>query len=107
MKIFNSLGNLKQLKEKVEQLQRELELKTVEASAGGGMVTVVANGKQEILEIRIDRQVVNPEDVEMLQDLIVAAVNEAIKRSQELVAQEMAKLAGDLNIPGLKIPGFF
>ncbi|SFM79900.1 YbaB/EbfC family nucleoid-associated protein [Thermodesulforhabdus norvegica] len=107
MKIFNSLGNLKQLQEKVEQLQQELELKTVEASAGGGMVTVVANGKQEIVEIRIDPQVVNPDDVEMLQDLIVAAVNEAIKRSQELMAQEMAKLAGGLNIPGLKIPGLF
>lgn len=107
MKLFNSMGNLKQLEEKMAKVQEELESKTVEASSGGGMVTVIANGKQEIISIKIDPQIVSSNDLEMLEDLIMAAVNEAIKRSQELMAQEMAKLAGGLNIPGLKIPGLF
>jgi DNA-binding YbaB/EbfC family protein len=75
--------------------------KKVEAASGGGMVNVVMNGKQEVLSIRIDPEVVSREDVEMLQDLIVAAVNEAIRKSQELMTEEMKKATGGLSIPGL------
>ena len=75
--------------------------KTVEASSGGGMVTVVTDGKQDVVSIKIDPEVVNKDDVEMLEDLIVAAVNEARKRSQELMASEMGKLTGGMNVPGL------
>jgi DNA-binding YbaB/EbfC family protein len=82
-------------------MQDELADRTVEASAGGGMVTVVTNGKQDVVSIKIDPEVVNRDDVEMLQDLIVAAVNEAKKRSQELMAAELGKLTGGLGVPGL------
>jgi hypothetical protein len=99
------LGNiLKQAQEmhsKISQLQEEMAGKTVEGSSGGGMVNVVMNGKQEVLSIRIDPEVVNREDVEMLQDLIVAAVNGAIRKSQEMMAEEMKKITGGLSIPGL------
>ncbi|MCE5334988.1 MAG: YbaB/EbfC family nucleoid-associated protein [Desulfobacteraceae bacterium] len=104
---FNPLQQVKALQEKMARIQEELALKTVEASAGGGMVAVVVNGKQEVLGIKIDRQVVDPEDVEMLQDLVVAAVNDGLRKAQELAASEMGKLAGGLNIPGLNIPGLF
>jgi DNA-binding YbaB/EbfC family protein len=99
------LGNiLKQAQEmhgKISQLQEEMANKTVEASAGGGMVTIVINGKQQVLSIRIDPEVVNREDVDMLQDLICAAVNEAIRKSQEMMTEEMKKITGGLSIPGL------
>jgi DNA-binding YbaB/EbfC family protein len=83
------------------KIQEEMAERTVEASAGGGMVSVTANGKQEVLSVRIEREVVDPEDVEMLQDLVVAAVNEALKKAQEMVAEEMAKVTGGLQLPGL------
>lgn len=83
------------------KIQEEMAERTVEASAGGGMVTVTANGKQEILAIRIEREVVDPEDVDMLQDLVVAAVNEALKKAQEMVSEEMSKITGGFQIPGL------
>jgi hypothetical protein len=73
----------------------------VSAAAGGGMVVAVANGKQELVSIKIEKEVVNPEDLEMLQDLVVAAVNAALKSAQEMVAEEMKKLTGGMNIPGL------
>jgi DNA-binding YbaB/EbfC family protein len=99
------LGNIfkqaQQIHAKIAQLQEEMAGKTVEASAGGGMVNVVINGKQEILSIRIDPEVVNREDIEMLQDLIVAAVNEAIRKSQEMMTEEMKNITGGLNVPGL------
>ena len=102
---MKGLGNiLKQAQEmhgKISQLQEEMANKTVEASAGGGMVTVVINGKQQVLSIRIDPEVVNREDVDMLQDLICAAVNEAIRKSQEMMTEEMKKITGGLSIPGL------
>ena len=82
-------------------LQKELETKTVEAQAGGGMVRVVVNGKYEIVSLKIEKEVVNPEDIEMLQDLIAAAVNEGIRKSQEMASSEMSKITGGLNIPGL------
>ena len=83
------------------KLQEEVVLRTVEATAGGGMVTVVANGKQEIQQIVIKPEAVDPEDVEMLQDLILAAVNEAVRKSQDMVSSEMSKITGGLKIPGL------
>jgi len=102
------LGNLlrqaQQMQRKMAQVQEELAQRTVEASAGGGMVRCVVNGRQELVSLTIEREVVDPEDVEMLQDLVVAAVNEAIKRSQEMVAEEMGKIAGGLGIP---LPGVF
>jgi DNA-binding YbaB/EbfC family protein len=107
VKGFNPLQQVKALQEKMAKVQADLALRTVEATAGGGMVTVLVNGKQEVLSIRIDRQVVDPEDIEMLQDLIVAAVNDGLRKAQELAASEMGKLAGGLNIPGLNIPGLF
>jgi len=90
-----------QLQKKMMELQAELGNRTVSAQAGGGMVEAVANGRQEVLQLRIDPEVVSPEDVEMLQDLVLAAVNEALNKSREMVAQEMSKLTGGLQIPGL------
>ncbi|GAB4486040.1 MAG: YbaB/EbfC family nucleoid-associated protein [Thermodesulfovibrionales bacterium] len=89
------------LQEEMMRAQEEAKKKTVEASAGGGMVTVVANGGGEIVSIRIEKDVVNPEDVEMLQDLIIAASNEALRRAQEMVSESMSKITGGLNLPGL------
>ena len=90
-----------QLQSKMLKLQEEMADKTVETSSGGGMVKVVANGRQQILSIQIEKEVVDPDDVEMLQDLILAAVNDALIKSQEMATQEMSKLTGGLNIPGL------
>lgn len=102
---MKGLGNiLKQAQEmhgKISQLQEEMANKTVEATAGGGMVNIVINGKQQVLSIRIDPEVVNREDVDMLQDLICAAVNEAIRKSQEMMTEEMKKITGGLSIPGI------
>ena len=90
-----------QLQSKMVKLQDEMADKKVEATSGGGMVSVVANGKQQILSVKIEQEVVDPEDVEMLQDLVLAAVNDALVKSQEMVSEEMGKLTGGLNIPGL------
>ena len=90
-----------QLQNKMEKLQEEMADKTIEASAGGGMVKAVANGRQQIVSVSIEKEVVDPEDVEMLQDLIVAAVNDALSQSQQMVSDEMSKLTGGMNIPGL------
>ena len=97
----NLMRQAQQLQAKMQQVQEEMATRTVEASAGGGMVTAVANGRHELVSVKIEKEVVNPADVEMLQDLILAAVNEALKKSQEMVAEEMKKLTGGLNIPGL------
>ncbi len=107
VKGLNPMQQVKALQDKMAKMQEELAHRTVEGSAGGGMVSVVVNGRQEIQSIRIEPQVVNPEDIDMLQDLVVAAVNDGLRKSQEMAAQEMANLAGGLNIPGLKIPGLF
>lgn len=82
-------------------MQAELEQREIEASAGGGAVTVKVNGKQELISIKISPEAVDPDDVEMLEDLVVAAVNEGIRQSQEMVSSEMSKITGGLNIPGL------
>ncbi|HKK98944.1 MAG TPA: YbaB/EbfC family nucleoid-associated protein [Desulfotignum sp.] len=97
----NMMKQAQQLQKKMLKTQEDLAGKTVEASAGGGMVKVVANGSQKIESIVLEKEVVDPEDVEMLQDLVLAAVNDALNRSQEMVSAEMGKLTGGLNIPGL------
>lgn len=89
------------LQKKMLQTQQEMATKTIEASSGGGMVKVVANGAQKIESIVFEKEVVNPDDIEMLQDLVLAAVNDALAKSQEMVSAEMGKLTGGLNIPGL------
>ena len=89
------------LQAKMMEMQSELGNRTVSAQAGGGMVEAVVNGRQELLSLRIDPEVAVAEDVEMLQDLILAAVNEALNRSREMMAQEMSKLTGGMQIPGL------
>jgi DNA-binding YbaB/EbfC family protein len=105
---FPGMGNMnnlmrqaKKMQEQMMKMQEELEEKTVEASAGGGVVTVVANGKKEIMEISIDPAVVDPDDIEMLQDLIMAAVNEALRKAEEMVQSEMSKITGGMGIPGM------
>jgi DNA-binding YbaB/EbfC family protein len=97
----NLLKQAQEMHAKIAQLQEEMAGKTVEASSGGGMVNIVMNGKQEVVSLRIDPEVANREDVEMLQDLIIAALNEAIRKSQEMMTEEMKKVTGGLNIPGL------
>jgi hypothetical protein len=99
----NIMKQAQQFQSKMAKLQEELGERTVEATAGGGMVTVTASGKQEIVAIRVEPEVVDPEDVEMLQDLIQAAVNDALNRAKEMVNEEMGKLTSGLNLPN--IPG--
>lgn len=97
----NIIKQAQQMQAKMARLQEELAQRTVEASAGGGMVTAVVNGRNELISLKIEKDVVNPEDVEMLQDLIVAAVNEGVRKAQEIATAEMSKITGGLNIPGL------
>ena len=87
--------------QRLSQVQNELAGRVVTASVGGGMVSVTVNGKNEVLSIQIDKEVINPEDQVMLQDLIVSAVNEGIKKAQDIAQAEMRKLTGGINIPGL------
>ena len=107
MKGKPNMGNLlkqaQQLQTKMARLQEELEEKTVEASSGGGMVTAVVNGRQEILSINIEPEVINPDDQEMLQDLILAAINDGLTKARNMVNEEMGKLTGGMNLPN--IPG--
>ena len=102
MKGFDLVKEAQKLQAQLESLKQEVAKRKVEATAGGGMVTVEANGNQEILSIRIDREVITPDDPQMLEDLVLAAVNEALRKAREMVASEMSKLAGGL---GGKIPG--
>ena len=100
----NLTGMMKQaqkLQAKMMEMQAEVGNRTVSAQAGGGMVEAVVNGRQELVSLRIDPEVVVAEDVEMLQDLILAAVNEALNRSREMMAAEMRKLSGGMQIPGV------
>ena len=97
----NMMKQAQKLQSQMLRLQEELAEKTVESSSGGGMVTVVANGRQQVVSIQIEREVVDPEDIEMLQDLVLAAVNDALAKAQQMVSSEMGKLTGGLNIPGL------
>ncbi len=97
----NMMKEAQKLQAQMAALQEEVGKKKVEATAGGGMVTVEANGKQELTAVRIDPEVVNKDDVQMLEDLVLAACNEALRKSRELVQQELGKLTGGLKIPGL------
>ncbi len=97
----NMMKQAQKLQSKMLKLQEELAEKTVETASGGGMVKVVANGRQQIVSIQIEEEVVDPDDVEMLQDLILAAINDALTKSQEMVSGEMSKLTGGINIPGM------
>lgn len=107
--MFNKgMGNMQGMLKKVQKmqadmqkLQEELKQRTVEASAGGGSVTVVMNGEKVVESITIDPAAVDPEDVEMLEDIIVSAVNEAGRKVDDMMAQEMGKVTGGMNIPGL------
>ena len=105
MKGMPNMGNLlkkaQQLQERMVKLQEELGEKTIETSSGGGMVTIIANGKQEIVSVKIDPEVVNADDVEMLEDLILAAINDALHQAKQMVSEEMAKLTGGVSIPGM------
>lgn len=106
-------GNMNKMMKQVQKMQtemakvqEELEEKTVEATAGGGAVKVIANGKNEILEIVLDPEILDPDDAEMVQDIIMAACNEALREAQEMVTSEMSKVTGKMNIPGMP-PGMF
>jgi DNA-binding YbaB/EbfC family protein len=99
------LGDLMKQAQKMQQemgkIQEESKKKPVEASAGGGMVVATANGALEILSIKIEKDVVNPDDIEMLQDLVLAAVNEALRQAQQMVSDDMGKVTGGMNLPGM------
>ena len=97
----NMMKQAQKLQAKMMRLQEEMAEKTVESASGGGMVKVVANGRQQVVSVSIEKEVVDPDDVEMLQDLILAAVNDALTKSQEMVTAEMSKLTGGMNIPGM------
>lgn len=97
----NILKQAQKLQKQMEDMKDQIEKNTVEASAGGGAVTAVVNGKKQVIEISIKKEVVDPDDVEMLQDLIVAAINEAVNKAEKMMNEEMAKVTGGFNIPGL------
>lgn len=107
MKGFGNINNIMQkaqeMQEELEEKKEELAKKEVEATSGGGMVTVVANGNEEVIDINIEEEVIDPEDTEMLEDLILAAVNNAKEKAQELKEEEMGDIAGGMDIPN--IPG--
>lgn len=99
------LGNImkqaQQMQQRIARVQQELEGREVEATSGGGMVTAVVTGKMQLVSLKIEKDVVDPEDVEMLQDLVAAAVNEALKQSQQMMQEEMGKVTGGMNLPGM------
>jgi hypothetical protein len=97
----NLMKEAQKLQAQMEAIQAEAARRKVEATAGGGMVTVEANGKQELTAIKIDREVINPEDAQMLEDLVLAACNEALRKAREMMQAEMGKLTAGLKIPGL------
>ena len=97
----NMMKEAQRLQQQMIAMQEEVGKRKVEATSGGGMVTVEANGKQEILSIKIDREVINPDDAQMLEDLVLAACNEALRKSRDMVQAEMGKLTAGLKIPGM------
>lgn len=103
----NLMKQVQKMQEKMGEVQAQLENKTVTAESGGGMVKVTANGRQQIVKIEIEKEVVDPEDIEMLEDLVVAAVNKALEESNTMAQEEMSKVTSGMmpNIPGMKFPG--
>ena len=107
--VRGGMGNIQQLMQQAQRMQQqmaqkqaELAEKTVTAQSGGGMVTATVNGAHELLELSIDPDVIDPEDKEMLEDMVVAAVNQAMQQAEEMAQQELGKLTGGMNIPGLR-----
>jgi len=102
---FGAMNDLvkqaQEMQKRISEMQTQLAGRAVSATAGGGMVTVMANGAGELVSIKIEREIINPDDPDMLCDLVLAAVNEALKKSQAMVSQEMSQLTGGLNLPGL------
>ncbi|MBL6988244.1 MAG: YbaB/EbfC family nucleoid-associated protein [Bacteriovoracaceae bacterium] len=97
----NLLKQAQQMQTKLAALQKELEVRELDTSAGGGMVKIKINGKQEIIDFKLNPECVDPSDVEMLEDLIKTAINQAVKESQDMVSNSMSKVTGGVNIPGL------
>lgn len=97
--INQMMKQAKKMQEQIEKMQEELQERVIETTAGGGAIKVKVNGKQQLLEIKIKPEVVDPEDIEMLEDLVLAAVNDGIKKSQDMVSSEMAKITGGINLP--------
>ncbi|RKD22824.1 nucleoid-associated protein [Ammoniphilus oxalaticus] len=101
MNMNNMMKQMKKMQDQMVKAQEELKEKTVEGSAGGGVVTVVVNGHKEVKDVIIKPEAVDPDDVEMLQDLVLAAINDAMKQVDDLTSQSMGKFTGGMNIPGL------
>lgn len=97
----NMMKKVKKMQEDMAKAQQEIEEKQFSSTAGGGVIEAVVNGKKEVIKIKIDEDVVDPEDTEMLEDLVVAAVNDALKKADQYTQKEMGKLTGNINIPGL------
>ncbi|MEW6057573.1 MAG: YbaB/EbfC family nucleoid-associated protein [Bdellovibrionota bacterium] len=97
----NLVKQAQQMQQRIQKIQAEMADKTAEGTAGGGMVTVVANGKQEIVSITINREVVNPDDIDLLQDMVLEATNQALKNASQMVSDAMSKVTGGLSIPGI------
>ncbi len=97
----NMMKQIEKLQKEMAEMQENLKNEEISATAGGGAVTVTVNGNKELVSVKLDKEVVDPEDVEMLEDLIVAAVNEALRNAEEKMNSQMSKLTGGLNIPGL------
>lgn len=100
----NMMKQVQEMQAKMAAMQEELAQKEVQGSAGGGMVQAVVNGKNEVISVTIDKEVVDPEDIDMLQDLVAAAINQALQKVQELQAEMMSSATGGLNLPGLNLP---
>jgi DNA-binding YbaB/EbfC family protein len=102
--IGNMMKQVQQMQAKMAEVQAELEKMEVEGTSGGGMVKVIVNGKQDVLSIAIDPEVVDKDEIEMLQDLIVAAINQAKEKAQAIQTEQMSAITGGLNLPGMNLP---
>ena len=103
MDLKNMMKQVQDIQGRMSSMQAQLADKTVETTSGGGMVTVTANGKQEIISINISPEILDPNDISMLQDLVTAAVNTALKSSKEMMQEELSKITGGIKIPGLNL----